>query len=98
VAAALDRLLGLDVDALSRRELGESVVELARQQARLAAATARLTAAFDARQGWAEQRCRSCATWLAHRCHLPPKEAQATLRLGRRAAVHARDRRRLRRR
>lgn len=84
VAAALDALLALDPDLLDDRELGDAVEALCRQQARLGAAMARLTAAFDARQAWSDDGCRSCTTWLAHRCHLPPGEARATLRLGRR--------------
>jgi hypothetical protein len=84
VGAALDGLLGLDADVLSDTSLGEAVVELHRLQARLAAATTRLTAAFDARQAWADDGCRSCTTWLVYRCHVPPKQARATLQLGRR--------------
>ena len=84
VGAALDALLAIDADVLGDAELGEAVVEVHRLQARLAAAATRLTAAFDARQAWADDGCRSCVTWLAHRCHVPPKQAQSTVRLGRR--------------
>jgi hypothetical protein len=84
VAAALDELLALDADWLGGDELAGMLVALSRQQARLGAAAARLTAAFDARQAWADDGCRSCATWLGYRCHVPPKQAHATLRLGRR--------------
>lgn len=84
VGEALDGLLAIDADLLGNAELGEAVVEVHRLQARLTAAATRLTAAFDGRQAWADDGCRSGATWLAHRCHVPPKQAQSTLRLGRR--------------
>lgn len=84
LAEALDELSSVDPDGFDTGELGEVVAELTRQQARLAAVTARLGAAFDARQGWADEGCRSGATWLAHRCRLPGSQARGLLRLGRR--------------
>ena len=51
---AADGLLGVDADSLADTELVEAVVELHRQQTRLAAAVTRITAAADARRVWAD--------------------------------------------
>jgi uncharacterized membrane protein len=48
LAAAVEALLELDLDTLDDGELAEAVVQLHRQQSRLAAATTRLTAALEA--------------------------------------------------
>jgi hypothetical protein len=84
VAGAIDALLTLDPDTLDDRELAALAVELHRQQARLAAATTRVTAAVDTRGVWAEDGSRSCGAWLARRCRLPVAEARGEVRLGRR--------------
>jgi Domain of unknown function (DUF222) len=84
LAAAIDALLTLDPDTLDDGALADAVVGLHRQQARLAAATARLTAELDARQVWAGDGSRSCGAWLAHRCRVPGGQARAGVRLGRR--------------
>jgi Domain of unknown function (DUF222) len=84
LATAIDDLLSLDPDTLDDAALADAVVGLHRQQARLAAATARLTAALDARQVWAGDGSRSCGAWMAHRCRLPVGQARAGVRLGRR--------------
>ena len=60
------------------------MVDLHRQQARLAAATARLTTALEARRAWADDGSRSCGAWVAHHCRLPAAQARAGLWLGRR--------------
>jgi hypothetical protein len=74
----------VDPDSLSDGELAEAMVELRRVQARLAAATARLTAVFDARRVWAADGSRSAGAWLAHRCRLPAGQMRAQVRLARR--------------
>jgi Domain of unknown function (DUF222)/HNH endonuclease len=84
LASAVGALLRLDPDGLDDAELADAVVGLHRQQARLAAATARLTAALDARRVWADDGSRSCGAWLAHRCRLPIGQARARAWLGRR--------------
>jgi hypothetical protein len=76
--------LEVDPHALSDGELAEAMIELRRVQARLAAATARLTAAFDARRVWAADGSRSAGAWLANRCRLPAGQMRAQVRLGRR--------------
>src|SRR5918995_2247741 len=83
LAGAIDALLALDPDTLEDRELAELAVELHRQQARLAAATTRVTAAVDARGVWGEDGSRSCGAWLARRCRLPVGRGRAEGRLGR---------------
>jgi hypothetical protein len=80
----VDETLEVDPDSLSDGELADAVVELRRLQARLAAATARLTAAFDARRVWAAEGSRSAGAWLAHRCRLPAAQTRADVRLARR--------------
>jgi Domain of unknown function (DUF222) len=84
LTAAIDELLEVDPDALDDTELAAAVVGLHRQQARLAAAVTRLTAAADARRVWADDGSRSCGAWLAHRCRLPVGQARAEAWLGRR--------------
>ena len=84
LASAVSGLLTLDPDTLDDTALSETVVELHRQQARLAAATVRLTAALEARRSWADDGSRSCGAWLAHRCRLPVGQARAQVWLGRR--------------
>ncbi len=84
LAGEIDALSAVDPDALDDGELGEAVVELQRQRARLAAVSHRLTAALDARRVWADDGSRSAGAWLAHRCRLPLGQARAEVRLGRR--------------
>jgi hypothetical protein len=84
LASAVTGLLTLDPDSLDDAELADAVVRLHRHGARLAAATARLTAAMDTRRLWADDGSRSCGAWLAHRCRLPIGQARARAWLGRR--------------
>ena len=82
--AALDSLAGIDPATLDDTALTETVVEVQRQQARLAAEATRLTAALEARRTWDDDGSRSCGAWLAHRCRLPIGQARAEVWLGRR--------------
>jgi hypothetical protein len=84
LSAALDGLVGVDPDSLADGELADAVVDLHRQQARMAAAAVRLTAALEARQAWADDGSRSCGAWLADHCRLPAGQARAGVWLGRR--------------
>jgi hypothetical protein len=84
LATAIDELLALDPDTLDDAELADVVVGLRRHQARLAAATARLTAAFEARRAYEVDGSRSCGTWVAQRCRLPVGQARGEVWLGRR--------------
>jgi hypothetical protein len=84
LTAAVEALLELDPDTLDDGELAEAVVQLHRQQSRLAAATTRLTAALEARRIYADDGSRSCGAWVAHRCRLPVGQARAEVWLGRR--------------
>jgi hypothetical protein len=84
LTSAIDALLSIDPDTLDDAQLADAVVGLHRQQARLAAAAARLTSALDARRVYADDGSRSCGAWLAHRCRLPVGQARAQAWLGRR--------------
>jgi hypothetical protein len=84
LTAAIDGLIEVDPDALGDGELAEAVVELHRQQTRLAAAVTRVTAALDGRRVWADDGSRSCAAWVGHRCRVAPGQARAEVWLGRR--------------
>jgi hypothetical protein len=84
LANAIDGLLNLDPDGLGDTELAEATRELHCQQARLAAAVTRMTAAVDARRVWANDGSRSCGAWVAYRCHLPLGQARGEVWLGRR--------------
>jgi hypothetical protein len=83
LTAALGALLEVDPVMLDNGELAEAVVQLHRQQSRLAAATSRLTAALEARRIYADDGSRSCRAWVAHRSRLPVGQARAEVRLGR---------------
>jgi hypothetical protein len=84
LGVALDVILALDNEDLDDRALADAVVGLRRQQARLGAAVATLTAAFDARRAWAEDGSRGAAAWIEARTRQPLEAVRADLRLGRR--------------
>jgi hypothetical protein len=81
---ALDGILALDCANLDDGALGLAIVRLRRQQARLGAATAAITAAFDTRRAWADDGSRGAAAWIAARTHQPIEDVRADVRLGRR--------------
>jgi hypothetical protein len=85
LAAAVDGLLAVDPGGLGDESLAAAMVELRRQQARLAATVA-LTGVFDARRVWAEDGSRGAADWLAARTRLPKREVAVEVR-GRRLGV-----------
>lgn len=84
LVAAVDELLALDPDTLGDEELCSALVGVHRQQARLAAVAARLTAAVDASKPWAADGHRNTATWLAHETRRSLGDAHRELRLARR--------------
>jgi Domain of unknown function (DUF222) len=84
LAAAVDEALAGDPAGWSDESLAVAMVEMRRQQARLAAAVVEATAAFDARRAWADDGSRGAADWIAARARLPRREVRADLRLGRR--------------
>lgn len=77
--AAIDDL----VEDRARLASSETILELQRQRQRLEAVAARAVAAWDARQGWADDDARSGPAWLAARARVPVEAARRTLRLGR---------------
>jgi hypothetical protein len=82
--AAVDDLVAVDPDAVGDGELAAAMVSLRQAQAGLAAATVQLTAAFDARRGFADDGSVSAADWIATRCRLPKRQVAGEVRLGRR--------------
>src|SRR5690606_18070819 len=80
LAAAVDALVDLDVDAVGDDELAAAMVSLRRQQARLAGVVAELTAAFDARRVHTADGSRSAADWIATRCRLPKAQVAREVR------------------
>jgi hypothetical protein len=80
---ATDQDTGIDVDTLDDDALGEALVDLHRQRARLEAEIARVAAVFDARQGWVPSGARSAAAWLAWKARLPAGACRSTLRVAR---------------
>src|SRR5947208_11400556 len=80
LTAVLDRLCATDPAQLAE---GEMVQLLHRQLDRLAAATTRATAAFDAGRAWEDEGARSAPAWVAVRCHQPLATARRRVQLGR---------------
>lgn len=64
VGEALDRALGVDPVELSRAELADAVLDLQELAAKLAALDARIVAAFDAEQVWADRGAVNAQTWI----------------------------------
>jgi hypothetical protein len=77
---AIDGLLALHPDTLTDTELHEVVVGLERQAHRLAAARARLTAAWDGRQIWADDGSRSPGHRLAREATMSVAAAKTEVR------------------
>lgn len=80
LAAVLDRLCAADPQTIAD---GESIQALNRQMERLAAVTARATAAFDAGGAWRDEGARSAAAWIATRCRRSLTAARKQVRTGR---------------
>lgn len=78
-------LLAVDVDGVSDGELAEAMVALRREQARLSAGLAELTAAFESRQVHrADDGSRSAIDWIAVHCRLPRPQVASEVRDARR--------------
>lgn len=73
---AIDGLVALETVALSDDELGELIVGLHREAARLTACATRVTAAFDGRRAWREDGSRSLGAWLQRHCHTSRRESR----------------------
>ncbi len=80
---ANDGLLALDPDTLTDAELHEVVIELQRQSFRLAAARAKLTAAWDGRQIWADDGSRSPGYRLSREASMSVASAKVEVRRAR---------------
>ena len=84
LADVVSDLLELDVDGLSDAQLAAAMVDVRREQSRLAAAVSALTAAFDARRVWADDGSRSAIDWIAVHARLPRPQAAGEVRDARR--------------
>jgi Domain of unknown function (DUF222)/HNH endonuclease len=84
LASAVDDVLSVDTDGLDDDQLAAALLALHRAASRLAAAKARLTAAFDARRCWAHDGSTSAAAWLGRHRRVPGEQARAEVRLARR--------------
>jgi hypothetical protein len=85
LAGAVDGLLAVNVPGLIDAELAEAMVSLRREQARLSAGLAELTAAFEARQVHrADDGSRSAIDWIAVHCRLPRPQVATEVRDARR--------------
>ncbi len=81
---ATDALARIDPDTLTGDELGAGLVDWHRSDARLAAAKARLTAAFEARRAYRADGSKTAAAWLARHTQASPAAMRAQTRLARR--------------
>ena len=73
----------LDPDGLSNPELSDALVAVHRQKARLEAAEASLTAAWEARQCFRDDGARNGAAWLSTRLGLAKDTARRRVRVAR---------------
>jgi len=80
LAAAVDALCAVDPIVLGD---GEALVALHRQLERLACATTRATAAFDAGRSWEADGARTASAWMATQCKVPVRSARRLVQLGR---------------
>jgi uncharacterized protein DUF222/HNH endonuclease len=83
---AIDGLLAVDTTTLSDDELGAALVELRHQRARLAAAEAGLSRAFELRRSWADDGSRSAGAWLKHQANTSKTDANVQFSFARRLA------------
>jgi hypothetical protein len=81
---AVDELAAVDPATLDDHTLSETLIELRRVRARLAAVEARLVAAVDTRRPWAPAGYRSTACWLAASDNTSLGDAHSHVRLARR--------------
>jgi hypothetical protein len=79
-----EALASLDLDAMADGGLGEMLVALQREQAKLIANKIRVMGAFDARRGHTSDGSRTAAAWLARATNCAPSEARALVRHSRR--------------
>ena len=92
LATAIDDLLDVRTDVVTDGELAGAMVAIRRQQSRLAAAVAELTAAFDARRAWSADGSRSATDWIAVRARVPRPQAASEVRDARRVQTMPRTR------
>ena len=74
---AIDELTVVETTSLSDDELGEVIVGIQREVARLTACAARLTGTFDLRRAWRDDGSRSLGAWLQSHCHTSRSASRA---------------------
>jgi hypothetical protein len=84
LAEGNDALGRMDLSGVGDGELGEMLVTLEREQARLMANKVRVMGAFEARRAHAADGSKTAATWLARATRCAPSEARLLARHGRR--------------
>ncbi len=84
LASTIDGLQDVSADSVSDDELADAMIGLRREQARLAAVVADLTAAFEARQTYAADGSRSATDWIAVHARLPRPQVAGEVRDARR--------------
>lgn len=89
---AVDGLCVLDVESLDPHRAADLLVELRREQARLAGVAAALVGAVDRARPWAEAGFTSTAAWLAASDNTAVADARRSVRLARRLASMPRTR------
>lgn len=77
---AIDALLAVDVDTLTDTELHHAVLAIERRRHRLAALSARLLSAWDARKLWADDGSKSAAARLSRDAGTSPTTAAVEMR------------------
>jgi hypothetical protein len=83
IAEGIDKLAAEDLDGIAAGCLGEDLVELARESARLNAEVMRRGLRWDNGKGWSIDGSRCGASWLAKQCGWSQGEAKAKLVLAR---------------
>jgi hypothetical protein len=83
IAEGIDKLAAEDLDGIAAGCLGEDLVELARESARLNAELMRRGLRWDTGKGWSIDGSRSGASWLANQCGWSQGEAKSKLVLAR---------------
>ena len=79
----LDRALQADVRALADDDLLETLADVYRAEARVAALKARLIAEVDGRQAYAAVGAQTAAAWITHRCRVPRGQAGHDVKVAR---------------
>ena len=84
LAEAVTELESIDIESISDAALHESLIEIQREQTRLAAVLTARVSAWSARKAWADDGSKSAGARLSRDCRVSTKTANATVRRARR--------------